>query len=70
MGIFDELIGGDLSCIKEDLEVAPKVGTAREQILRSCQRVDMPTVTPGVLITLKISGPVTHAVLMGKGLVG
>jgi hypothetical protein len=33
------------------------------------QRVDVPTATPAVRITLEISGPVTHAVLMGKGLV-
>jgi hypothetical protein len=32
------------------------------------QRVDMATATPAIRITLEISGPVTHAVLMGKGL--
>lgn len=32
------------------------------------QRVDMPIATPAIRITLEISGPVTHAVLMGKGL--
>lgn len=32
------------------------------------QRVDMHTATPAIRITLEISGPVTHAVLMGKGL--
>jgi hypothetical protein len=34
-----------------------------------CQWVDMATATPAIRITLEISGPVTHAVLMGKGLV-
>jgi len=33
------------------------------------QRVDMAVATPAIRITLEISGPVTHAVLMGKGLV-
>jgi hypothetical protein len=32
------------------------------------QRVDMAAANPAIRITLEISGPVTHAVLMGKGL--
>jgi hypothetical protein len=33
------------------------------------QKVSMSTANPAIRITLEISGPVTHAVLMGKGLV-
>lgn len=33
-----------------------------------CQWVNMAVATPAIRITLEISGPVTHAVLMGKGL--